>query len=125
MNGEYEKRLEDGLKWRRKNPNYIKDYNRQYRKTAHGRKVNWKANKKWRNKNREKIRATDTLRYAIMKGTVKKPNACSICKSKEKMLLHGHHPDYSKPLEVIWVCHKCHRKLHQGLLPLIIGGTTR
>lgn len=27
----------------------------------------------------------------------------------------GHHEDYSKPLEVIWLCNKHHQRLHQML----------
>lgn len=25
----------------------------------------------------------------------------------------GHHPDYSRPLKVLWVCRTCHRLLHK------------
>ena len=35
---------------------------------------------------------------------------CSICGSKEN--LQRHHPDYSKPLEVVTVCCKCHCQIH-------------
>ena len=37
---------------------------------------------------------------------------CSICKSTLNLVKH--HPDYSKPLEVITLCSKCHNELHHG-----------
>ncbi len=34
---------------------------------------------------------------------------CPECgQSVEPRQLHGHHVDYSKPLEVIWLCEQCH-----------------
>jgi len=91
-------------------PNYQRDYHRKYRKTKHGKAVAWKANKKWRDANREKIRATDILRYAVKKGTIIKPDKCPKCGATDRYI-HGHHEDYSKPLEVDWMCFKCHREL--------------
>src|SRR5688572_6263292 len=30
---------------------------------------------------------------------------------------HRHHPDYSKPLEIVWLCAPCHRREHQSGKP--------
>lgn len=46
---------------------------------------------------------------AVQKGWMVKPEICSEC--KKGGIIHGHHPDYSKPLQVIWCCPKCHKKL--------------
>ncbi len=35
---------------------------------------------------------------------------CSVC---GKTKVQGHHPDYNKPLEVVWLCEKHHRELHK------------
>jgi Stc1 domain len=37
---------------------------------------------------------------------------CKECGSTEQ--LHKHHPDYSKPMDVITVCQPCHEKIHHG-----------
>lgn len=34
---------------------------------------------------------------------------CEVCGEQKS---HGHHPDYTKPLEVIWLCPMHHRVLH-------------
>jgi hypothetical protein len=40
------------------------------------------------------------------------PAACEVCGKTDNV--HGHHQDYSKPLEVIWVCPKHHRLFHSA-----------
>ena len=44
------------------------------------------------------------------------PSHCSVCLSPEAQ---KHHDDYDKPLQVRWLCRKCHLELHQNDEPLI------
>lgn len=37
------------------------------------------------------------------------PQPCEVCGSSE---VHGHHTDYSKPLEVMWLCPVHHKAWH-------------
>jgi hypothetical protein len=50
---------------------------------------------------------------ALAKGTLVKPYFCEACGVKPKRL-DGHHDDYSKPLEVRWLCRGCHIAVHKG-----------
>lgn len=52
-----------------------------------------------------------TVRHALKKGVLVKPDACEHC-GLDKVRLQGHHEDYDKPLEVIWLCRACHTKAH-------------
>jgi len=47
---------------------------------------------------------------AVKEGRLIRPDKCSNCGVSCKPI--GHHPDYDKPLEVVWLCVKCHRILH-------------
>ena len=61
----------------------------------------------------DKFKARHMLAYAIQTGYVIRPTYCEGCLGNCKP--HGHHKDYSKPLEVVWLCIKCHRKEHEIL----------
>ncbi len=61
---------------------------------------------------RIKRNARNKLRYAVRLGKIMKAEFCEKCLEKRK--LHGHHEDYSKPLEVIWVCNYCHKEIHSN-----------
>ena len=54
--------------------------------------------------------------YGVRLGYIEKNFVCSICNIdtiKEKKIIHGHHDDYLKPLEVRWICQLCHLRLHK------------
>jgi hypothetical protein len=54
--------------------------------------------------------AGSLLNYAVRIELIEKPQKCSNCHKERE--IQGHHSDYSKPLQVIWVCVECHAKLH-------------
>ena len=57
----------------------------------------------------EQKRAVALIYQAIKKGRIKR-GSCEIC-GKTKSV-QGHHRDYSKPLEVNWLCISHHKRLH-------------
>jgi hypothetical protein len=64
--------------------------------------------KKWEENNRGKIRAYNYLHRVIKSGKmVKEP--CRVCGSP---FVQMHHEDYSKPLNVMFLCTKHHHELH-------------
>ena len=67
--------------------------------------------KRWRDKNKHKIVTHLAIFKATRSDLVIKPKNCSVCKDATN--LHGHHKDYSKPLDVVWVCCKCHANIHK------------
>ena len=59
----------------------------------------------------EKQSANKKVEYALKEGVLQKPETCSLC-NKEKLYIHAHHDDYTKPLTVRWLCAKCHKEFH-------------
>ncbi len=55
------------------------------------------------------------VRYAVIKGKLEVPACCPRCGATPPpnkggaRQIQAHHADYSKPLEVEWLCVKCHR----------------
>lgn len=59
----------------------------------------------------EKHKARLMVQRAVRSGKLKKL-PCEICHSPDS---EGHHDDYSKPLDVIWLCPKHHAERHVQL----------
>lgn len=59
----------------------------------------------------EKHRVRSITSSAVKSGKLVRPKVCSICNGNETRI-EAHHPDYSKPLEVVWMCVLCHNAEH-------------
>ena len=69
-------------------------------------------NKKYIRNNPIKRSVQDKVYYAVKTGKLIKPERCEYCNRKAQRI-EGHHEDYSKPLDVIWLCRSCHGKIHR------------
>ena len=85
---------------------------KKYRQTKKGKAVQDIAQKKKRKKYPEKDKASRAVNQAIYRGKLKKPDRCSIDNEECNGRIEGHHPDYSKPLDVVWLCHFHHVAVH-------------
>ena len=93
-----------------------------------------KTDREWKARNRQKDRARGAVRRALAKGLLVRPPACECCgtmpthdyeckawrrgKSRgpcacsARRALEAHHVDYAKPLEVKFLCKRCHAAHH-------------
>lgn len=85
---------------------------KEYAKTPEGKVSSLRAKLNWAVKNLEKRNANRKVNNAIKNGKLEKSYVCSVCGACG-VKIHGHHDDYSKPLEVRWLCSPCHRKWHK------------
>lgn len=88
---------------RRKKSDYYRDYDRK-----RGNRQHKEYESKYRSRFPEKHAAHIIVNNAIRnKKLVKEP--CFMCGCNN---VHAHHVDYDKPLEVIWLCPTCHKRIH-------------
>ena len=89
----------------------IRAYDRERSKTPARIKHNTENTRKFRSKNPEKYSAHIAVANAIKSGKlVKQP--CSVCGNEKS---EAHHEDYSKPLDVWWLCSQHHKDRHKEL----------
>jgi len=67
--------------------------------------------KEWVANNKEKVNAKHMVFRSVKKGEIVKSLICAGCGESKR--LDGHHQDYSKPLDVVWLCRPCHMFTHK------------
>jgi len=92
----------------------------EYQMTDAGKASMNKAHQNWLEHNTVKRAAHIMLGNAVRDGKIVKSDACAVCWTT-KGRIHGHHDDYAKPLEVRWLCPKCHSDWHKENGPALNG----
>ena len=64
---------------------------------------------KWAAKNQTAVWAQAALRSAEKRGLIER-QPCAECGAEK---VDGHHPNYTEPMAVIWLCRKHHREVHR------------
>lgn len=79
---------------------YMKEWRARNRKrrVAHARA--------WDKRNPDRVMVYNIVKSAVKRGILKK-GPCAECGIRGKT--EAHHEDYSKPLDVKWLCRRCHR----------------
>ena len=114
--------------WKKRNREKVLEQSRDYanKRYAENTERELKRNKEWIKNNPEKQKESERKtkakypekykariksRDALKRGEIVRPTICSRC--NEEGYIEGHHYDYNKPLDVIWLCKKCHAKEHK------------
>lgn len=107
--------LERSYDWQSKNPHRVAAARRKYNAKRKDKQNAYY--KEWYRKNGRKrdplkVAAHKIIYLAIRSGRISRPSSCEECGRDVK--IEAHHDDYLKPLDVLWLCNRCHRKKHQG-----------
>ena len=90
----------------------IRDWDRKYQKAKRKNNPGYKAKEyaEYCKKYPEKVKAHRALNRKIRSGEIKR-SPCVVCGATYR--IEGHHPDYSKPYKVIWLCVLHHKEKHK------------
>jgi hypothetical protein len=114
--------LEANRRYRAKHPELVMERNKAWRENNRDYHLSYRQRngellrdyyRKWSKSKEHKTHkaAQQKVRRAIRSGRLTKPSVCTKCGNFNRKI-HGHHPDYSKPLDVQWLCQNCHIEVH-------------
>ncbi|MEE9354749.1 MAG: hypothetical protein V3U75_04090 [Methylococcaceae bacterium] len=58
-------------------------------------------------------KASSRVQWAVRRGWIEKQEYCSVCDAKDNV--EAHHYNYDDPLEVEWICKRCHVRFHKEI----------
>ena len=111
--------------WREANPEKAKAKERRWKSANPG--AAREKSQRWRERNPaallardrrersmhpDRVSARKAVDHAVKTGALIRPGSCSACGRQCKP--HGHHDDYTRKLDVQWLCAHCHKAAHPG-----------
>lgn len=89
---------------------------KDYQVSERGRERSNAAKKRFIQRNPWKRKAHAIVGNFLRDGRITRPEICELCGGKCKP--QAHHCDYSKPLDVMWLCKSCHVEWHKNNSPI-------
>jgi hypothetical protein len=86
---------------------YYRQYDRMRASQPHRTANNFQQSQSWRQEYPNRRRAQGMVQHALRAGKLKK-QPCWVCGSNAV----AHHPDYDRPLDVVWLCQPHHKQAH-------------
>ena len=100
------KRSKPGYKEKRRK--YFRSYYKLNREKIRAYQTEYQRKYRHDPEKRLRLSARRIVKNYIANGSIKR-KPCSGCGNKKA---ESHHPDYAKPLEIVWLCRACHLKEH-------------
>jgi hypothetical protein len=97
----------DVAEHREKHIERIREYDRDRSKLPHRADLRRRVLERLEGEHPERRKAAHVAGNAERDGKLTRPDACEGC-ATTKRRIEKHHPDYSKPLLVVWLCKPCH-----------------
>lgn len=86
---------------------YIRSYDKMRSSMPHRRALAKQVQDEYRAKYPQRVKANALVNNAVRDGRLKK-QPCWVCGEKAV----AHHPDYDRPLDVVWLCQPHHKQTH-------------
>lgn len=93
-------------KWKTDNREHVRAYNNEWNANHSERAVS--RVRAWKMANPEKKKAHRAIQNRVRRGRIIR-EPCVECGNPKS---HGHHEDYSKPFDIIWLCALHHNRKH-------------
>ena len=89
----------------------------KFKTSVKGKESKALSTKKYREKNVKIYKAHNKVNTSLCNGSIVKPKSCENCNITTTKL-EAHHCDYNKPLDLMWLCIKCHVDWHKNNSPI-------